>query len=1221
MQKTLRLLFISFLIIVRTADYSRAASAYFIENKGQWDSRVKYKGEINAGAIFIRSTGVTVLQHNAQDYAALQTMMHGHTANGAPVAAKANDQLLLRSHAFNIDFVGASPKMQLVPDKVIPTYNNYFIGSDPSKWASDCKIYQAITLKDVYPNVDVRYYTYNGKLKYDIIAKPGSDINKIALKYDGVNNIKVKNRELAISTSLGELRESFPYTYQASTKDKIEISCRYSVRDNIVRFNVKDYDPKATLVIDPTLMFCSFAGSSADNWGYTATYGPDGSFYGGGIVFAGNSWPVSPGAFQTVFQGGLTTGGHRPHDIGIIKLSPNGGTRVYATYIGGNGNDQPHSLVVDPQGELILAGRTSSDSTYPGGKVAIGAGGGFDIVVTKLNATGTGIIGSRRIGGTGDDGVNINATRGGTVSLQQNYGDDGRSEVILDGAGNVYVASSTQSQSANVAQKFPTTAGAFQPDYGGGAQDAVVIKLNPNLSTLLFSSYLGGNGTDAAYVLALAPSGDIYVGGGTQSLQTNGSETNTFPGNHTGTVGPVLKGDIDGFIAQINNTGTNLIRSAFIGTPGIDQVYGVQFDKKGFPYIMGQTNGAWPIVNAAFSNPNSKQFICKLQPDLSAYVYSTVFGNGSSRPNISPTAFLVDRCENVYVSGWGSGTNQEPGTAYPNAGTLGLPVTPDALPATPDGRDFYFFVLKRDATGQLYGSYFGQNGGYTDHVDGGTSRFDQNGVIYQAVCANCGGGAVFPTTPGAWATAKPPSANCNLGMIKIAFNLAGVGSDVSASIGGVPNDTAGCFPLDVQLTDQVRNAKHYIWNFGDGSPSTPILPATSGYTQTHTYNSVGTYRVMLVAIDSSSCNVFDTSYVNIKVGDLKANLALSFGKTGACTALDYQFNNLSTTLPVRPFTDSSFIWDFGDGSPQIVAGLNSIVHTFPAVGSYNVKLMLNDSAYCNNPEVLDTVVSVAANVEAKFETATAVCAPYTAEFTNTSIGGQTFQWDFGDPASGANNTSTEVNPSHYYANPGVYTIRLVANDPNTCNKTDDTSATITVSDRPTSNFTYTPTVPVENTPNIFTNISSANAVRFKWIFGDGDTLATTSRAPVEHQYNLSGTFNACLVAFNAADCPDTLCMPVTTIVVPGLDVPNAFTPNSGDINSVIMVKGFGISKMHFVIWNRWGQKVFETENRLEGWDGKVKGVVQPMDVYAYTLEVEFFDGARTTRKGDITLIR
>jgi len=86
-------------------------------------------------------------------------------------------------------------------------------------------------------------------------------------------------------------------------------------------------------------------------------------------------------------------------------------------------------------------------------------------------------------------------------------------------------------------------------------------------------------------------------------------------------------------------------------------------------------------------------------------------------------------------------------------------------------------------------------------------------------------------------------------------------------------------------------------------------------------------------------------------------------------------------------------------------------------------------------------------------------------------------------------------------------------------------------------------------------------------------------------------------------------------------VPNAFTPASGDVNSKIFVRGFAIGKMKFIIWNRWGQKVFETEDRRTGWDGKYKSVLQPMDAYAYTLEVEFTDGTKATKKGDITLIR
>ncbi|MET0465885.1 MAG: PKD domain-containing protein [Chitinophagaceae bacterium] len=1198
-------------VLMLAISFDIAAQNYdnieFVENKGQWDSRVKFRGEVSNGAVFVRSTGFTILQHNPQDLAQIQVARHNGESPATTQRMPVPEKMTLRSHAWNVDFVNASPNMRVVPDKAVTTVNNYFIGNDPSKWGQGCQLFQAITLQEVYPNVDVRYYTYNGSLKYDIIARPGADISRIALKYDGVDKIQVKNKQLVLSTSLGEKVESYPYTYQGSAKGRTEVSAKYIVKDNIVKFDVKDYDRSSTLIIDPSLVFCSLSGSTANNWGFTATYGPDGSFFGGGIVFDGGSFPVSPGAFQTTFQNGDNEGGP-PIDIGIIKLSADGSQRLYATYIGGNGNEQPHSLFSDAQGNLVITGRSSS-SNYPG--QLIGSGGGFDIVVTKLNATGSGLIGSKRIGGPQNDGVNIAAGRASLNSLQRNYGDDGRGEVILDGAGNIYIAGCTQSGG------FPTTAGAFQRNFGGGNQDGVVMKFTPDVSVMTFASFLGGSGNDAAYVLKLAPSGDIFVAGGTASTD--------FPGNKSGTVGPnftpgnTTDASIDGFVAQISNNGSSIIRSTYLGTNAADQVYGIQFDKHGFPYVTGQTEGAWPVQNAAYAEANGRQFIAKLEPDLSAYVYSTVFGKGSTRPDISITAFLVDRCENVYVSGWGANSQNDP---YRSAGTTGLGVTPDAYRATTDGSDFYFFVLQRNAAGRLYASFFGQvNGNYGDHVDGGTSRFDPNGVIYQGVCANCEGGAAFPVTPGAWGQVNGAlPRGCNLGMIKMAFNLAGVGASVGAAIGGVPNDTAGCVPLTVDFTDQVRNATEYIWNFGDGTGDVGPLPAATGYTQSHTFMNVGTYRVMLIAIDPNSCNERDTAYINIRVGDLKANMALGFDKVGACTALDYQFNNLSTTNPIRPFTDTSFIWDFGDGSPRVRAGLTPVPHTFPAPGSYTIQLILNDTTYCNNPEILDTVIRVAANVDALFETPPTGCAPYTAIFTNTSVGGVTFEWNFGDPAS-PDNTSTLVNPTHEFAVPGTYTITMVANDPNTCNRTDTMRYTIIVYDKPAANFTYTPIAPVVNTPNVFTNTSSANAVRFKWLFGDGDSLVTTSRSPVTHQYNATGTFNACLIAFNALDCTDTLCMEVSTIIVPALDVPNAFTPNSGDINSVVMPKGFGISKMRFIVYNRWGQKVFQTENRSQGWDGRVKGVVQPMDVYAYTLEVEFFDGTKASRKGDITLIR
>jgi gliding motility-associated-like protein len=1220
---TLKRFIILFAIIfpALAAEAQNYRNIEFIENKGQWDSRVRFKGDVNAGAFFIRSGGFTVLQHNQKDIKAIYESMHDHFAqlpgggggtkdpnskNNTELnrPAPEGEGLLLRSHAYNVDFVGASPNLEIIPDKAINTYYNYILGNDPSKWAGNCRIFQGITLKNVYDNIDVRYYTNNGVLKYDIIVKPGADPSKIALKYDGVDKLDVKNKELVVLTSVGELKESSPYSYQSTAKGKSEISCKYKIKGNIVTFELKGYDPNSTLVIDPSLIYCSFVGSPANTWGFSATYGPDGSTYGGGIVFD-NGFPVSAGAFQTSFQGGNNSAPSGAGiDIGIMKLSPNGQSMTYATYIGGTGNELPQSLVVDNLGQLVIAGRSNS-TNYPvtGANGLIGPGGDWDIIVTKLNAAGTGLVGSKRIGGGAMDGGNITSGSNGVNSLNRNYGDEARSEVILDGAGNAYVASCSQSSN------FPTTASAFQPGFQGVLQDGVLLKFDPNISNLLFSSYLGGSGNDAAYVLSLGPGGTIYVAGGTES--------GDFPGNHAGTIGPAYNGNIDGFVAMVSNDGSTLIKSTFIGTAGVDQVYGVQFDRKGFPYVMGQTTGAWPVINSPYNpNPGSKQFIAKLQTDLSAYVYSTVFGSGASIPNISPVAFLVDRCENVYVSGWGGLVQPTDPSFYPSAGTSGLPTTPDAIKSNTDNADFYFFVLKKNATAQLYGSFFGQNGGFADHVDGGTSRFDANGVVYQAICANCEVGVTpptqFPTTINAYAERKPASAFCNLAMVKIAFNLAGVASGVQSAIDGVPRDSAGCVPLTVDFSDTVRNAQSYEWYFGDGSP----MVATTAPNTSHTYNSIGNFQVMLVAIDSNTCNIRDTSYVHIRVGNLEAILAFNPVKLIPCDSFKYQFNNLSTAPAALPFGPNSFIWDFGDGSPRVVTGNAPVFHDYASPGTYTVKLILQDTGYCNAPDSLPLQLSVAANVRALFTTPPAGCVPYDAVFVNNSEAGQTFEWDFGDGG-----TSTDPSPTHTYTAAGTYTIRLVANDPNTCNLTDTAYFTITVADQPVAAFTYSPNPPTENTPTTFTNSSSPDAILFHWNFGDGDTLLTSSRLGVSHQYNATGTFNACLTAYNAAGCSDTACNDVLTLIKTLVDVPNAFTPNSGDINSVVMVRGFGIAKMKFIIWNRWGQKVFETENRLQGWNGKVRGAVQPMDVYAYTLDVEFFDGTKTKRKGDLTLIR
>ena len=405
----------------------------FIENKGQWDDRVKFRSDVPAGAFFIRSGGFTVLQHNEQDLKAVLETIKGHRHDNA---AKKNSSYTLRSHAYAVDFVNAATNLEIVPDKPLEYYNNYFIGNDPSKWAGNCKIYQGITIKNIYPGIDVRYYTDKGQMKYDIIVKPGADLSKLAMRYSGADKVEVKNKQLVIKTSVGDVKELEPYTYQYENNQRKQVTAKYVVTGNEIRFDIKNYNRSENLIIDPVLIFSSFSGSTGDNYGFTATYGPDGSFYGGGINLS-SGYPVTNGAFQTIWGGGQGT--TIPADISIMKLNPLGTARIYATYIGGSNNEQPHSIVVDGQGNLVVAGRTNSPNYPTTGTnfYGLNGGGGYEIVVTKLNASGTALIGSKMIGGTGDDGVNI-ATESFS-SLQQNYGDNGRSEVILDGSGNLHL--------------------------------------------------------------------------------------------------------------------------------------------------------------------------------------------------------------------------------------------------------------------------------------------------------------------------------------------------------------------------------------------------------------------------------------------------------------------------------------------------------------------------------------------------------------------------------------------------------------------------------------------------------------------------------------------------------------------------------------------------------------------------------------------------------------
>ncbi|HSK12434.1 MAG TPA: hypothetical protein VK907_04415, partial [Phnomibacter sp.] len=444
---------LSLVILTLYSAILTAQSFEFTENKGQWHPEVRFKGELSVGAFFLRSNGYRVLQHHPDDFAEAMDHFKGHKVHGqeqqagrvvspkavgGPQPPLVDEGPLVRSHAYDVVFDGGAPAPQILPEREMQGYANYFIGDDPKKWASGVKTYGAVRYSNIYPGVDVRYFSENGYLKYDIIVHPGADPSKIALRYDGATIARQKTGELLVRTSVSEVVERAPYTYQLQNGIRRTIDCRYEVTGNTVRFQLGKYDNKETLVIDPTLVFSTFAGSTTDNWGYTATFDAAGNAYGGGIVF-GNGWPTTIGAFQRAFGGGVNTGEGTGFDMGIMKLTPNGSQRIFSTYLGGSGNEQPHSLVVDGGGHLIVAGRTTSTNFPTTANGRIGSLGGWDIVVTKFTPNGGGLVGSVMMGGADNDGVNIKhktTPPTGPSSLFQNYGDDARSEVLTDRAGN-----------------------------------------------------------------------------------------------------------------------------------------------------------------------------------------------------------------------------------------------------------------------------------------------------------------------------------------------------------------------------------------------------------------------------------------------------------------------------------------------------------------------------------------------------------------------------------------------------------------------------------------------------------------------------------------------------------------------------------------------------------------------------------------------------------------
>ncbi|MBT1689015.1 DUF7948 domain-containing protein [Dawidia soli] len=819
-----------------------AASIHFIENKHQWHAGILFGAPVEGGYLTFQRDKLQFLFQGrsaapAKHIKSEHRVPDGHVADDGHHLVPATN-----AHVVDVIFVGANPLTYVAGEEKVVTQYNYFLGDDPARWASGAAAYSRVRYHDLYCGIDLVYGSQDGRMKYEWIVSPMQDPSAIALRYTGADEVSIVNDSLYVRTSVNEVWELKPYAYQEIHGRRTPVPCRYTLRGQVVGYDFPEgYNPAYTLVIDPALVFSGYSGSTADNWGFTATYDTLGHAYSGGIVenVPGLQYPVTPGAFEVTHQGGNW-------DIGLMKFDSAGTAMLYATYLGGDGVETPQSLVVNHAGELVVLGVTSSSdfpvsnsSAFQEGLGTEPIGGidfstGVDLFVAKLSGDGSRLLAGTYVGGSEPDGINDNI-------LNRNYGDALRGDIIVDANDLVYFASSTYSTDFPAVNSGTTH---------GGGQDAVLVKLTSDLSGIVWSRFIGGSGMDVAYSLELDPAGNVFVAGG-----TNGS----LPGMNG--FRRTSWGGIDGWVMSFTAAGA-MRNGTFVGTSDTDQCYFVDLDQNGDVYLFGQTTGRYPVSKRqqVYYNANSGHFIQKLSNTLRDTLLSTVIGKGGFLPVLSPTAFLVSECGFIYLSGWGGEIN---GTS-----TTGLQTTPDAYERVGHGHDFYLMVLSGDVRTLLYATFLGGTVSQT-HVDGGTSRFDKQGVVYHAVCAGCRGFSDFPAENVPEAHRTNRSSNCNNAVFK--FDLSQLRAAVRTNTVDFshPGVNKICIPDEIVFENFSYGGKVYEWDFGDGT----TLTTTNTDPIVHRYKeSNRRYTVWLKALAPETCKGVDSMSVYVDVFDAQARV-------------------------------------------------------------------------------------------------------------------------------------------------------------------------------------------------------------------------------------------------------------------------------------------------------------------------------------------------------------
>jgi len=525
----------------------------------------------------------------------------------------------------------SNPAPSLEAERPQRSVSNYFIGSDRSKWHSSVPNYGAVRYRQIYPGVDWVVYGNPQQLEYDFVVAPGADAQRVRLRFEGARKLALDgNGDLLLTLGGHTLRQLKPVLYQLGAGGGREtVEGRYVLDHQQLAIAVGRYDHSRELVIDPAFVYSTYLGGSNSTNATAIAVDSAGNAYITGDTGATDFPTVHP--YQGTNNGG---------NAFITKMSADGSSLIYSTYLGGSGGENAAGIAVDSAGNIYVAGSTYSTdfplaNPYQSTNNAAGTDTDESAFLTKISADGSSLIYSTYLGGSGD----LNGAAG----------------LAVDSAGSAYLVGSTDSAD------FPTA----KPLQAAltGRLNAYITKFSADGKSLAYSTFLGGTAADNGIAIAVDSSGSAYITGLTNS--TDYPVLNAFQSTYNSTDSAFGS---NAFVSKLKPDGSALVYSGYLGGSEFDVGNAIAVDSAGSAYVVGFTaDGDFPTQNpyqssnlALNGQGGSAGFVTKFSAAGSALVYSTYLsgsGGGNGIAGDSVRTIAVDSAGHAYVAGEAASTD------------------------------------------------------------------------------------------------------------------------------------------------------------------------------------------------------------------------------------------------------------------------------------------------------------------------------------------------------------------------------------------------------------------------------------------------------------------------------------------------------------------------------------------------------------------------------------